>query len=127
MISGVRPTMTSMETLTQFVEVVLALGLLLSPLLLTALAIVIFFRRKNTGVDVDRRSFVNRHILALVSLGLVAGVCAYRWGLVHFCAAHAPTEYYCGLSMALFAAPGAFSSVACVYLFVYIVVTRARH
>ena len=119
--------MTGMETLTQLVETVLTLALLLSPLLLTALAIVVFYRGEKGRIEIGRPSFANRHILALVSLGLIAGVIGYRCWLTYFCTAPAPTEHYCGLSAALFAAPGAFSSIACGYMFVYILATRSRH
>jgi len=115
-----------MEALAEIFQVVGTLALVISPLLLTAAAIVVFYRREKRNSGAQRRSYANWHILSLVSFALASGIVAYRCWLVSVCAAPMPTEHYCGLEGALFAAPAASSAAIFCYLFIFILSTR-RH
>ena len=110
----------------QLFQIGLAIAVVFSPLLLTAVAIVFFHRGSASRIYANHRLPVKYHILAFIGLGLIVGFIGYRCGLVYFCAANPEPQFNCGLSAMLFASPIAFSAFACLYLLVFALTRRPR-
>jgi hypothetical protein len=118
--------MSIVESIIQWTETVVLLVVVLSPLIIVAVAIVIFARRDQKQTNMARAPAFNIHLMILVGVGLLAGAIGYQWGILYFCSAHPEPRYSCNFAAKLFAAPAAFAIGASSYLVLYLLVRRLQ-
>ena len=116
-----------MNAVTDFIEILLLLALVASPALVTAVAIIVFYRCYPNRIKASRALPIGVHVAAFIGVSLISSVIGYHLGLQLFCSAHPEPQYECGLAAILFAAPAAFFFAGCMYLVVYVVFGRRNH
>jgi len=118
--------MPIVDSIVQWAETAGLLIIVISPLIITAVAIVVFARRDKKRMNTVEAPSLKIHLMILVGVGLLASFIGYQWCIIYFCSARPEPRYSCDFAAKLFAAPAAFTFSASAYLLMYLLFGRVQ-